>query len=223
METVKGMLKVLLVTAVIIAGAICVAMIEGNKKPKRTPVVVLNNEEIAIKNMYNATLSNKMTEEWAKELEKNIETFIVEIHNKYGEDVQLKQFNALENEYKDNIKRHLDFSIKIREEAEKKQIEKEKIFSQNLIKFKKNCRLKGKTFKNPENELKSLTKNQTLRMFSGNLKIGDSLAMALGSPGKYRVTISKSHYGEVFHMYGEDYSKYSYITITNGFIDYINQ
>ena len=223
MDTIKGMLKVLLVSSIIIGGAIGIAIIEGNEKPKQTTVIALNEDELAIKKMYNSTLSNRMTEEWAKELEQNIEVFIADTYIKYGSNVKLKGFDALKNEYKDNIKRHLDFSIKIREEAEKKRIEEEKQFQENLIKFNKNCLNKGKTFKHPESVLKSLNKNQIRRMFVGNLQIGDPLAMALGSPGKYRITISKSKYSEIVHMYGRDYAIYNYITVNNGNIDYMSK
>ena len=236
MNELKGMLKTLLIGCLIVGGAICFIMYKGNgytylpNKDKYTKPIELNEEEIAITEMYSETLSNKMTKESAKELETKIETYIAETEKKYNGDVTLHRFDVLKNDYKDNIKRHLEISLDLKEKAEKrrieeekKRIEEEKEFQENLVRFKKNCSQKGSNFDDSETVFRQLTKNQIKRMFLGKIEIGDPLCMVVGMPGVYKVDISKYRRGTVYHFYKRTFGPYSYVTVTNGFVDYTNK
>ena len=227
MDTFKGWLKVMIIFIVVIGGMMFLSTKMTSKieyQNAHDPHYVKPKTELEkkIDSLIDRTLKNTLYPESAENLKNEIAEFIADTIIKHGPDVSARRFDVLQRDYISNIDDHLQISIELREKEEKERIERQKIITERANQLQKNASLKGKSFKLPKQALRALSESQIKRMFTGNLQLGDPKTMAIGMPGKYKISITKSRYGEVLHLYSRGNTKYDYITITNGIVDYIS-
>ena len=227
MDTFKGWLKVMIIFIVVIGGMMFLSTKMTSKieyQNAHDPHYVKPKTELEkkIDSLIDRTLKNTLYPESAENLKNEIAEFIADTIIKHGSDVPARRFDVLQRDYISNIDEHLQISIELREKEEKERIKRQKILAERAIQLQENASLKGKSFQLPKQTLRSLSESQIKRMFAGILQLGDPKCMAIGMPGRYKVSTTKSNHGETMYLYTRGNNRYDYIVITNGVVDYIS-